>query len=82
MVRLRFYALLAFVLASSAVATAQERGTEAEQLACTPDVLRLCSSFIPSEEDIIACLQSKRTQLSPGCAKAFYPALIRRNRQR
>ncbi len=63
-------------------AIAQERGSEADQIACTPDVFRLCSASIPNVEEIIACLQSKRADLSPGCAKAFGPALRRRNHQR
>ena len=31
-------------------------GTVEEQMACTPDVFRLCSAQIPSEERIVACL--------------------------
>lgn len=69
-------------IVTGSAASAQERGTEAEQIACTPDVFRLCSALVPDEEQIIACLQSKRDQLSPACASAFAPALRRRTRQR
>jgi len=46
----------------SAAATAEER------LACTPDVLRLCSSDIPNVERMVACMKRERSQLSPQCA--------------
>jgi hypothetical protein len=59
-------ACLAMVVASyvtpSAAATLQERA------ACTPDVLRLCSSDIPTVERIIVCMKRERSKLSPACA--------------
>ena len=54
-------------------------GTQAEQEACTPDVFSLCSAYIPNEEPILACLKSKRAQLSPACASVLFPA--RRSRR-
>jgi hypothetical protein len=44
----------------------------AEQL-CTPDVMRLCSEFIPNPDPIVRCLKAKRAQLSPGCHAALSP---------
>ena len=44
----------------------------AEQ-ACTPDVMRLCSEFIPNPDPIVRCLKAKRAQLSPGCHAALTP---------
>jgi hypothetical protein len=44
----------------------------AEQ-ACTPDVMRLCSEFIPNPDPIVRCLKAKRAQLSPGCRTALQP---------
>ena len=38
---------------------------------CTPDVMRLCSEFIPDEGRIVACLKVKRRQLSAGCSNAL-----------
>ena len=59
-------ACLAIVVASyvtpSAAATLQERA------ACTPDVLRLCSSDIPNVERIVTCMKRERSKLSPACA--------------
>jgi hypothetical protein len=38
---------------------------------CTPDVMRLCSEFIPDADRIVVCLKAKRRQLSPGCLGAL-----------
>lgn len=46
-------------------------GTADEQAACTPDVWRLCSAYIPSESRIVACLKANRARLSPACRKVF-----------
>ncbi len=71
-------AVSAFLMASFAAAPAfadrlAHRGTQEEQAACTPDVFRLCSSFIPSESRIVACLMRSRAQLSPACGRVFGP---------
>jgi hypothetical protein len=42
-------------------------GTADEQQACTPDVFRLCSAQIPSEDRIVACLNRHLPKLSPAC---------------
>ena len=39
--------------------------------ACTPDVFRLCSEYIPNREQITACLHAKRRSLSPDCRMVF-----------
>jgi hypothetical protein len=54
-------ALSCFATASFALGSADERA------ACTPDVFRLCSSEIPNVSKIIACMQAKKTSLSPAC---------------
>ncbi len=51
--------------------TVQHSGSADDQAACTPDVFRLCSSEIPSETRIVACLKQKKARLSPGCKKVF-----------
>ena len=53
------------------VALAGDRGSMEDQLACTPDVYRLCSSLIPDEDAITACLRQKVNSLSPACHKVF-----------
>ena len=53
-------------------AVAQEyRGTSQQQMACTPDVWRLCSDQIPDVGRIVACLQRNTPQLSRGCRAVF-----------
>ena len=41
---------------------------------CTPDVMRLCSEFVPDADRIVACLKAKRRQLSDSCRTALQPA--------
>ena len=48
--------------------TPSAAATPEERVACTPDVLRLCSSDIPNVERVVACMKRERSKLSPGCA--------------
>ncbi|MGH6703067.1 MAG: hypothetical protein ACREC2_12330 [Bradyrhizobium sp.] len=53
-------------------ADAQEyRGTPEQQLACTPDVFRLCGEQIPDATRIVACLRQNTAQLSGPCRAVF-----------
>jgi hypothetical protein len=56
------------MMAGSKPATAQS--ADAANL-CTPDVMRLCSEFVPDADRIVGCLKAKRRQLSPQCAGAL-----------
>ena len=52
--------------------SAQEyRGTWEQQMACTPDVWRLCSDQIPDASRIVACLRQNTPQLSRDCRAVF-----------
>jgi hypothetical protein len=42
-----------------------------EEQACTPDAMRLCSSEIPDEVRITACMERQKAALSPAC-KVFF----------
>jgi hypothetical protein len=56
----------------SSPASAQEyRGTTQQQMACTPDVWRLCGDQIPNVGRIVTCLQQNTPRLSPGCRAAL-----------
>jgi len=55
---------------NSAVAE-EYRGTLAQQLACTPDVFRLCGDQIPDTSRIVACLRQNTAQLSGDCRSVF-----------
>jgi hypothetical protein len=53
-------------------ASAEEyRGTWEQQMACTPDVWRLCSDQIPDVTRIVACLRQNTPQLSNNCRAVF-----------
>jgi hypothetical protein len=55
-----------------APASSQEyRGTWEQQMACTPDVWRLCGDQIPDVGRIVACLRQNTPQLSNGCRAVF-----------
>ena len=45
--------------------------TAAERSACTSDAFRMCFSAIPNQSAVIACLKSKKSQLSPTCKQLF-----------
>ena len=54
------------------VALSQEyRGTMEQQMACTPDVWRLCGVEIPDVDRIVACLRRNTPQLSEPCRGVF-----------
>jgi hypothetical protein len=47
------------------------RGTLEQQMACTPDVFRLCGEQIPDVNRIVACLRQNTSQLSGSCRSVF-----------
>jgi hypothetical protein len=49
----------------------EDRGTYEQQMACTPDVWRLCSAQVPDVERIVACLRRNTEQLSGRCRAVF-----------
>jgi hypothetical protein len=59
-------------LGAVAPASSQEyRGTWEQQMACTPDVWRLCSDQVPDVSRIVACLRQNTPQLSNNCRAVF-----------
>lgn len=59
-------------IGSAIPASAQEyRGTWEQQMACTPDVWRLCGDQIPDVSRIVACLRQNTPQLSSNCRAVF-----------
>ena len=63
--------LTVLMVAAGAKPAAAQASDAADR--CTPDVMRLCSEFIPDEGRIVACLKVKRKQLSPSCLTALTP---------
>jgi hypothetical protein len=61
---------LALLCATASPAPSSE-GTPEQRMACTPDVFRLCSDFIPDADEITTCLRKKNAELSDACRKAI-----------
>src|SRR4029434_3578704 len=59
------------IAASGASWSQENRGTPEQQMACTPDVWRLCSDQIPDVGRIVACLRADLPPLSRYCRVAF-----------
>jgi hypothetical protein len=51
------------------------QGTLAQRTACTPDMLRLCGTFVPNPDAITTCLRERNADLSDACRTAFEAAL-------
>jgi hypothetical protein len=49
----------------------ENRGTLEQQMACTPDVFRLCGEQIPDTNRIVVCLRQNTPQLSGPCRAVF-----------
>ncbi|MBX9844153.1 MAG: hypothetical protein K2Z80_20325 [Xanthobacteraceae bacterium] len=62
---------LAILFVAGSTPAAAQASDAAER--CTPDVMRLCSEFVPDADRIVKCLKVKRRQLSPSCATALQP---------
>jgi hypothetical protein len=65
------FALLLSAGGTQAALAEEYRGTWEQQMACTPDVWRLCSDQIPDVNRIVACLQQNTPSLSSGCRAVF-----------
>ena len=63
-------------------APARAEPSASDQEACTPDVFKICSSAIPSETAIVACLNAHVPQLSPQCRAVIDPPHAKRKRRR
>jgi hypothetical protein len=61
-------------IAAQPAVSQENRGTQEQQMACTPDVWRLCGAEIPDVERIKACLRANVPQLSPPCRAVFETA--------
>src|SRR5262245_44936152 len=61
----------ALSIAATAAWSQEYRGTWEQQMACTPDVWRLCSDQVPDVGRIVACLRANAPQLSNNCRAVF-----------
>jgi hypothetical protein len=73
---------IAFLLLVQSAAFGQ--GTVEQQDACKPDVIRLCSNYIPDVDSIVACLKGNKRQLTKPCHDVFfeYLAVIKKSQQK
>lgn len=62
-----------FAVSLAVAVPVRAQGTLEEREACTPDVFRLCSSFIPHAAAITACLNTRKSELSADCRKVIAP---------
>ena len=62
---------VALALLSATTSPSFSQGTLEQRMACTPDVFRLCSAFIPDADEITICLKEKNAELSDACRTAF-----------
>jgi hypothetical protein len=68
---LNFAIGLAAFAAQGAALADEYRGTMEQQMACTPDVFRLCGAQIPDVNRIVGCLRQNTAQLSGPCRAVF-----------
>jgi hypothetical protein len=59
------------IAAASPASSEEYRGTWEQQMACTPDVMRLCSDQIPDVTRIVACLRQNTPSLGNSCRAVF-----------
>jgi hypothetical protein len=59
------------IICETPVLSQEYRGTLEQQMACTPDVFRLCGEQIPDVNRIVACLRQNTPQLSGPCRAVF-----------
>jgi hypothetical protein len=63
--------IAAGIAAAGSASSEEYRGTVDQQMACTPDVWRLCFDQIPDVNRITACLRQNTPQLSGACRSVF-----------
>ena len=79
--RLRAPIVLAALALCLGSASAWAEPSASDQEACTPDVFKTCSSAIPDETAIVACLNANVAQLSPACRAVIDPPRAKRRRR-
>lgn len=52
--------------------TQVEQGSEADRMACTPDVFRRRSRHIPNVDGIVSCPETQKPNQSPACRAVFH----------
>ena len=63
---------IALVVFAAGDGAASAQGTMQQQMACRPDVFRLCSSYIPNVGAIVSCLRGNEPRLSEACHQVMF----------
>jgi hypothetical protein len=71
--RIFLSSVLGCLVLMNAASAQENRGSMEQQMACTPDVWRLCGDQIPDVGRITACLRGNTARLSPPCRAVFEP---------
>ena len=64
-------AIIGNITLQSLAHSEEYRGTWEQQMACTPDVWRLCGAQVPDVHRIVACLRRNTDRLSERCHAVF-----------
>ena len=67
----RFILISLLSVVAPTLGSAQVPTEEQQRVACEPDVMRLCSAFVPDRDRIAQCMTANRKQLTPACGKVF-----------
>jgi hypothetical protein len=68
-------AIGSLVIVQGAASAQEHRGTPEQQMACTPDVFRLCGAQMPDENRIVGCLRQNIVLLSGPCRAVIEPGI-------
>lgn len=71
--------VLSTVCASAASSQDPYKITPREKAACTTDAMRFCAYTYPDASQLLSCMKSNRTSLSPMCLAAFDAGMKRRH---
>ena len=82
MTRTGLLALGLILFAARAQAQTLDQVREQAQAVCMEDVMNLCADFIPDEDQIMGCMQTRRAQLSGPCRQIFDTGMKARRKQR
>lgn len=64
-------AVLIVAAAPLFISPAVASGTPEQRRACRKDAMKFCREFVPNVQRITACMEARKTQLSPACRQQF-----------
>lgn len=67
----RLFLISVLSILGPSIGSAQQPTEEQQRVACEPDVMKLCSAFVPDRDRIAQCMTANRRQLTPACGRVF-----------